>query len=113
MYAIIETGGKQYRVEQGDLVEIELDSQQTPERSRKAASSDTVEFDRVLMVGGGKGQTKVGNPLVEGAKVSAAVVEEVRGPKLLVFKKKRRKGYKRLRGHRQNLRRVRISKIKA
>ena len=114
MYAIIETGGKQYRVEQGDLIEIELDSQQTDgdsASSKKGSEGAQIEFERVLMVGGGKEGVKVGSPWLDGASVSAAVVGETRGPKILVFKKKRRKGYKRLRGHRQDLRKVRISEI--
>ena len=105
MYAVIETGGKQYRVSQGDVIEVEL----APVSGK---AKKTVRFDRVLMVSGDKG-VRVGDPLVGGAKVTAELVEEVRAPKILVFKKKRRKGYKRLRGHRQDLLRVRIQKIEA
>lgn len=104
MYAIIETGGKQYRVEKGDVLDVEL--------TGRADSGDTIEFDRVLMVGG-EGEPKVGAPTVDGASVAATLINEVRGPKVMVFKKKRRKGYKRLRGHRQDLQRVRIEEIKA
>jgi large subunit ribosomal protein L21 len=99
MYAVIETGGKQYRVQQGDVIDVELTGQ-----------GDTVEFDRVLMIGG-DGSPRIGNPTVAGARVGAAVIAEVRGPKIKVFKTKRRKGYKRLRGHRQDLLRVRIETI--
>jgi len=102
MYAVIETGGKQYRVEQGDVIEVEL-----MERS----SHNEVTFDRVLMIGGDAPQ--VGRPTVSGAQVTGEVVKPMRGPKIRVFKKKRRKGYKRLNGHRQNLLRVRIDKIEA
>jgi large subunit ribosomal protein L21 len=104
MYAVIETGGKQYRVEQGDVIDVEL-----AERSGKGGNK--VTFDRVLMVGGDK--PKIGTPLVSGAQVTGALVSELRGPKIRVFKKKRRKGYRRTNGHRQDLLRVRIEKIKA
>lgn len=99
MYAIVETGGKQYRVEKGDLIDVEL-----------CGDEDEIELDRVLMIGG-EGTTQIGNPTVEGARVRASVVREVRGPKIIVFKKKRRKGYKRTRGHRQNLTRLRVEEI--
>ena len=104
MYAVIETGGKQYRVAQGDVIEIER-----TELGGKAKNA--IQFDRVLMVSGAKG-VKVGDPVVGGAKVTGKLVDEIRGDKVLVFKKKRRKGYKRLRGHRQELMRVEIQKIK-
>jgi large subunit ribosomal protein L21 len=104
MYAVIETGGKQYRVKPGDVIDVE--KFEVPSgKSRK------VNFDRVLLVSGDKG-TSVGAPTIEGAKVSGTLVEDVRGPKILVFKQKRRKGYRRLNGHRQDLLRVRIDKIK-
>ncbi len=104
MYAVIETGGKQYRVEEGDVIDIEL--------SDTVAEDDTkVNFDRILMVGGD--DAKVGTPVVSGASVSGSLVDHVRGPKIKVFKKKRRKGYKRTQGHRQDLMRVRIDAIKA
>ena len=105
MYAVIETGGKQYRVAQGDVIEIER-----AELSGK--SKRAVQFDRVLMVSGDKG-VRVGDPVVGGAKVTGKLLDEIRGPKVTVFKKKRRKGYKRLRGHRQELMRVEIEKIQA
>lgn len=102
MYAVIETGGRQYRVQPGDVLEVE--------RSEETAA-EKIEFGRVLLVGGDDG-VKVGAPVVKGAKVTGVRVADVRGPKVLVFKKKRRKGYKRLRGHRQDLCRVRIESIK-
>ena len=109
MYAVIETGGKQYRVEQGDVIDVEL----LEGRGEEAAKSGKkVEFDRVLMVGGDDGVT-VGSPTVAGAKVTGVRVAQVRGPKIVVFKMKRRKGYRRHSGHRQDLDRVRIEKIKA
>ena len=100
MYAVIETGGKQYRVKAGDVIEVE----------RLAATGDGVRFDRVLMVSG-DGGVEVGNPVVAGAVVSASVAGEARGPKIRVFKKKRRKGYRRTTGHRQHLLRLRIDEI--
>ncbi len=104
MYAVIETGGKQYRVEPGDVIDVEITSV-TGKKVRK------VDFDRVLMVSDDK-STKIGSPVVEGAKVTGVLLDEVRGPKIRVFKMKRRKGYRRLQGHRQNLLRVRIDNIK-
>lgn len=103
MYAVIETGGKQYRVSQGDVIEIE----RTPITGEAERS---LEFDRVLMVSGEEG-VQVGDPVVGGAKVTGKLLDEIRGPKIKVFKKKRRKGYKRLRGHRQEMLRVEIEKI--
>lgn len=104
MYAVIETGGKQYRVEQGDVIDVEL-----VETTGKDSSK--VTFDRVLMIGGDT--PAIGTPVLAGAAVTADVVDPIRGRKIRVFKKKRRKGYKRLNGHRQDLLRVRIDKIKA
>ena len=105
MYAVIETGGKQYRVAQGDVIEIEL-AELTDE------AKTAIQFDRVLMVSGEKG-VQVGDPVVDGAQVTGKLLDEMRGPKIMVFKKKRRKGYKRRRGHRQELLRVEIQKIEA
>jgi len=104
MYAVIETGGKQYRVETGDVIDVEL----VPVSGKKVRK---VKFDRVLLVGGDKG-VKIGDPLVTGAEVTAVLVDEVRGPKIRVFKMKRRKGYRRTQGHRQDLLRVKIDGIK-
>lgn len=101
MYAIVETGGKQYRVKVGDVVEIEkLD----------AEAGDVVTFDKVLMVGEGE-SAKVGTPVVAGATVEAEVTEQFRGKKLIVFKFRRRKDFRRRKGHRQNLTRVEIKAI--
>lgn len=103
MYAVIETGGKQYRVEPGDVVDIErlpeLDDDET-----------TIEFDRVLMVSGDDG-VQTGRPVLDGAKVKATLLSEVRGPKVRVFKMKRRKRYRRTNGHRQDYLRVQIDDI--
>lgn len=102
MYAVIETGGKQYRVKQGDVIEVE--------RGPQVGDDGAVEFDRVLMVGGSD-DVSLGSPTVEGAVVRASAMAEVRGPKIHVFKFKRRKGYRRKTGHRQDLLRVRIGEI--
>ncbi|HAC58652.1 50S ribosomal protein L21 [Parvibaculum sp.] len=101
MFAVIRTGGKQYRVAKDDLLEIErLD----------AKAGDKIELGEVLMLGG-EGETKVGAPLVDGAKVKAEVVDLTRGPKLTIFKKRRRQNYRRKNGHRQDLMLVKILDI--
>ncbi|MGI9510813.1 MAG: 50S ribosomal protein L21 [Geminicoccaceae bacterium] len=101
MYAVIKTGGKQYRVAAGDVIKVEkLDGE----------VGASVDFDQVLMVGGDDG-AKVGTPLIDGAKVSAEVLEQGKGDKVLIFKKKRRKNYRRTRGHRQHQTVLRISNI--
>ena len=104
MYAVIETGGKQYRVEPGDVLDVE--------RLSGATEEGSVELDRVLLVGDDDG-VRVGTPVLEGAKVEASLVGDVRGPKIRVFKYKRRKGYRRTNGHRQDLHRIRIEKVQA
>ncbi len=101
MYAVIETGGKQYRVNEGDIVRIE---------KLVADVGSEVSFDRILMVGEGS-DLLVGTPLVDGAQVSARVVEQDRHRKIIVFKMKRRKNYRRKQGHRQDYTGVRIEKI--
>jgi large subunit ribosomal protein L21 len=102
MYAVIETGGKQYRVQAGDVLDVERSTS-------LVGSGGRVTFDRVLMLGG-EG-VKAGADAAA-VKVTAVVLDdEIRGPKLVVFKKKRRKGYKRRTGHRQDLLRVRIEAI--
>jgi large subunit ribosomal protein L21 len=101
MYAIIETGGKQYRVQEGDTLFIEkLDVTQ----------GDTVEFDKVLVLSK-DGQLTVGSPAVNGAKVSATVVENGKAPKIIVFKYKSKKDYRKKQGHRQPYTKVRIESI--
>lgn len=103
MYAVIKTGGKQYRVAKDETVTIE---------KLAAEAGATVEFDQVLAVGAGAG-LKVGTPVVAGAKVVATVVEQTRGEKLIVFKKRRRKSSRRKNGHRQDLTVVKITDIVA
>jgi large subunit ribosomal protein L21 len=103
VYAIIRSGGKQYRVAAGDRLRVERDV-------LGSADQDKVTFSEVLMIGGD--QPKVGLPTVEGASVVATVVSELRGEKIIVFKKKRRKNHtKRTHGHRQDVVEVRIDSI--
>lgn len=103
MYAVIETGGKQYKVTPGEVLNIEkLDAEVGAE----------VFFEKVLVVGKDN-DVKIGAPVVEGAKVSAEVIEHGKGKKVIVFKKKRRKGYKVKRGHRQHYTTVAIKAIEA
>lgn len=102
MYAIIETGGKQYRVQQGDTIYLE---------KLKAQVDETVTFD-VLMLGG-EGQMTVGKPKVEGAKVTGKVLQQGRGQKIIVYKYKAKKNYHRKQGHRQPFTKVEITTIEA
>ena len=104
MYAVIKTGGKQYRVAQGDVIKVE----------RLAGEvGQTIAFDHVLMVGrAGEGaELRIGTPLLDGAQVTAEVLEQAKAPKVIVFKKKRRKHYQRKRGHRQLQTVLRIQEI--
>jgi large subunit ribosomal protein L21 len=104
VYAIIQSGGKQYRVAEGDRLQLERDV-------LGGAENDKVTFNEVLMVGGD--QPKVGTPTVQGASVVATILGETRGEKIIVFKKKRRKNHtKRTLGHRQDVVDVRIDSIK-
>lgn len=101
MYAVIKTGGKQYRVKEGDLLEIE---------KLGAEKGQKINFDQVFLIED-EGRVLVGTPVVENAVVRAEVVENYKGEKVLIFKKKRRKQYRRTKGHRQELTKVRIEKI--
>ena len=101
MYAVIQTGGKQYRVTPGDEVSIEkLDGE----------VGDEIRFDQVLLVRDDDG-IQLGHPYVDGTAVTCTVVAQERARKILVFKFKRRKNYKRLNGHRQQLTRIRVNQI--
>ena len=102
MYAIIQTGSKQYKVAVGDIVEVE---------KLGLEAGAEVTFDQVLAVAGDDGKLNIGTPMVDGAKVSAKVLDNFRAKKIVVFKMKRRKGYRRTQGHRQNLTRVEITAI--
>lgn len=102
MYAVIKTGGKQYKVSEGDLVKVE---------KLEGAVGDTVELGDVLMVGGE--EVQIGTPLLPGAKVTARIVEQDKDKKILVFKSKRRKNYRKKYGHRQPITRLKITGIEA
>lgn len=101
MYAVVETGGKQHRVREGDLVKVE---------KIEGEIGSSISFDRVLLVAG-NGETKVGTPILDGAKVDAEIVRQGRDRKVLVFKKKRRKNYRRMYGHKQPFTHLRITGI--
>jgi large subunit ribosomal protein L21 len=101
VYAVIESGGKQFRVAAGDVIEVE---------KLKHDQGSEVHIDRVLLVSSEQGVT-VGAPLVEGARVRATVAEHFRGPKIVVFKMKPKKRYRRKMGHRQSLTRLKIEAI--
>ena len=101
-YAVIETGGKQYRVQQGDVFDVEL---------LDLEEGAGVEFDALAVSNGS--ELTIGVPLVDGAKVKASVVENLRGKKIYSFKKKRRKGYRRKIGHRQELTKIKVESITA
>ena len=103
MYAVIETGGKQYRVAPGDVLEVER---------LEAEAGQSFTFDRVLLLEN-EGKFSVGAPTVAKASIVADVVEHIRGEKKVAFKMKRRKGYHRTVGHRQELTRIKISEIKS
>ena len=103
MYAVIKTGGKQYRVAKNDVISVERLS---------GEAGDEIAFNDVLMVGEGAEAT-IGTPTVSGAKVTATVLEQARDDKVIVFKKKRRQGYRRKRGHRQAQTVLRIADISA
>jgi large subunit ribosomal protein L21 len=103
MYAVVRTGGKQLRVEPGAAVRVEkLDG----------SVGDSIELSEVLLVGGGE-QARIGTPLIEGAKVVGTITAQARGKKLIIFKMKRRKGYRRKSGHRQSYTEILVDKIEA
>lgn len=103
MYAVLETGGKQYRVAAGDKVEVER---------LGVDVGQPVTFDRVLLINR-DGQLSVGSPIVDGAKVVADVLEHKRGDKVVIWKMKRRKGYHKKQGHRQELTVVQVKEIQS
>lgn len=104
MYAIIKTGGKQYRVEKESVITIDL--------LHEDEGSD-YEFDQVLFLKTGENDFKVGTPFIDGAKVTGKILNHGKAKKIVVFKKKRRKGYQRKTGHRQDYTTVKITDIKA
>lgn len=103
MYAVIETGGKQYRVQEGDVLKVE---------KLEANVGDTVTIDRVLLVAQDEA-VKIGSPLVDGAKAMLKVVEHGKGEKIIVFKYKAKKNYRRKQGHRQPYTKVRVEALQA
>ena len=103
MYAVLETGGKQYKISVGQTIEVEKLNLEVGQR---------VELDRVLFVAG-DGQFKVGNPTIAGAKVVATVTQHSKGPKVVVFKFKRKNRYRRKTGHRQSYTHLRVDEIVA
>ena len=102
MYAVIKTGGKQYKVSEGDLLKVE---------KVEGEVGTTIELDQVLMVGGA--EVKLGTPLVPGAKVKARIVAQEKDKKILVFKSKRRGGNRKKYGHRQPITRLKVAAIEA
>ena len=103
MFAVIKTGGKQYRVSEGSILKVE---------KLTGDAGGSVEFTDVLAVGQGE-ELKVGSPAVEGATVTARILEQGRGKKVIVFKKKKRKGYTKKQGHRQSYTAIKVEEIKA
>ena len=103
MYAVIKTGGKQYRVAEGDVIKVE---------KLQGETGSSLDFEEVLLVGTGD-DTRIGTPHVEGVTVQGTILEQARDKKLIVFKFRRRKNYKRKNGHRQHFTRVRIDTIQA
>lgn len=101
MYALIETGGKQYKIQEGDILSVE---------KLGAGEGEKVSFDKVLLIGSEEG-IKVGKPYVEGAAVEGEVLFHGKGKKIIVFKYKAKKNYRKKQGHRQPFSRVKITKI--
>ncbi len=101
MYAVIKTGGKQYKVSEGDVLNFE---------KIEGDKGDTVSFDEVLLVSKDE-DVRVGTPFVENTKVIGEIISQIRGPKIIVFKMKRRKGYSKKTGHRQDLTNLKIKEI--
>jgi large subunit ribosomal protein L21 len=104
MQAVIRTGGKQYLVKPGDKIDVEL---------LDIADGEEVKFEDVLMVSNGENDIKLGTPTVEGASVKGKLLGQLKGKKVIVFKFKRRKGYRRKQGHRQKFSSVEITDIQA
>jgi large subunit ribosomal protein L21 len=103
MFAILETGGKQYKVQEGDVIEVELINK------NMITKQNGVTFNTVLLIK--NKDLIIGQPYVKDGIIKAKLLEEFKAPKIIVFKKKAKKGYKRKRGHRQNLHRIMIEKI--
>lgn len=104
MYAIIETGGKQYKVSEGDVIFVEKLNNEV---------GDAVSFEKILAVSGKEGEIKLGTPTLSGAKVDAKVLSHGKDKKVIIFKYKPKKGYSKKQGHRQPYTKIQIEKIKA
>jgi len=102
VYAIIQTGGKQYKVSEGIILKVE---------KLEAEAGDKLVLDQVLMLNDENGNTKIGSPLLDGARVTVEVVEQGRGKKVVVYKYKKRKNYRRKQGHRQPFTKIKVEKI--
>jgi len=102
VYAVIQTGGKQYRVSEGNILKIE---------KLAAEAGEKLVIDQVLMLNDENGNVKIGNPLVNDAKVTVEVIEQGKGKKITVFKYKRRKNYRKKQGHRQPYTKIKVEKI--
>lgn len=101
MYAVVEIGGHQYKVTEDDKIFV----------NRLNTEDEKISFDRVLLVKDDKDKVKIGKPVVKGSKVEAKILDHLKADKVIVFKKKRRKGYKVKRGHRQQMTQLQIEKI--
>jgi large subunit ribosomal protein L21 len=101
MYAVVDIGGHQYKVSENDRIFVD----------KLNSDDEKVSIDRVLLLKDSKGNVKVGQPVVDGARVEAKIVDHLKGDKVIIFKKKRRKGYRVKRGHRQLLTQLQIEKI--
>lgn len=101
MYAVVKIGAHQYKVSENDTIYV----------NRINSDDESITLDEVLLVKDGEGNVKVGKPTVEGAKVEAKIVDQLKADKVIVFKKKRRKGYRVKNGHRQPITRLQIGKI--
>ncbi|MEX0889984.1 MAG: 50S ribosomal protein L21 [Balneolaceae bacterium] len=101
MYAVVEIGGHQYKVSEDDKIFV----------NSLKSDDETITIDRVLLIRDDKGTVTIGKPVIDGAKVEAKIVDHLKGDKVMVFKKKRRKGYRVKRGHRQQLTQLQITSI--
>lgn len=104
MYAVVEIGGHQYRVSEGDVLFVD---------KQKEEAGNTLNFDKVLLIKDDNGGVTVGKPVIEGASITAELLDNVKADKVIVFKKKRRKGYQKKTGHRQPMSRIEIKEISA
>jgi large subunit ribosomal protein L21 len=103
MYAIVDIAGQQFKVSENQLIYV---------HRLQGKEGESIHFDKVMLVED-NGKVKVGKPVISGAQVSAKIISHLKGDKVLVFKKKRRKGYQKLNGHRQQFTRIQIESIKA